>query len=147
MQIEINIEDYITEEEKKEMVLNAYRNAIYEKMGYMKEDEFLANVGYEIIFKAVDEMLGEDSRKTIEENVKQLIGNFSTFEVFRSSEYGKQSKGYLKIEEAVESNRELINKRVKSLITEMSDESFKYKIEDMLNEEIHKAIFGEEEYL
>ena len=51
------------------------------------------------------------------------------------------------IEEAVESNRELINKRVKSLITEMSDESFKYKIEDMLNEEIHKAIFGEEEHL
>ena len=147
MQIEINIEDYITEEEKKEMVLNAYRNAIYEKMGYMKEDEFLANVGYEVIFKAVDEMLGEDSRKIIEEKVKELIGNFSSFEVFRSSDYGKPSKGYLMIEEAAESNRELINKRVKSLITEMSDESFKYKIEDMLNEEIHKAIFGEEEYL
>ena len=147
MQIEINIEDYITEEEKKEMVLNAYRNAIYEKMGYMKEDEFLANVGYGVIFKAVDEMLGEDSRKIIEEKVKELIGNFSSFEVFRSSDYGKPSKGYLMIEEAVESNRELINKRVKSLITEMSDESFKYKIEDMLNEEIHKAIFGEEEYL
>ena len=147
MQIEINIEDYITEEEKKEMVLNAYRNAIYEKMGYMKEDEFLANVGYEVIFKAVDEMLGEDSRKIIEEKVKELIGNFSSFEVFRSSDYGKPSKGYLMIEEAVESNRGLINKRVKSLITEMSDESFKYKIEDMLNEEIHKAIFSEEEYL
>ena len=147
MQIEINIEDYITEEEKKEMVLNAYRNAIYEKIGYMKEDEFLANVGYEVIFKAVDEMLGEDSRKVIEEKVKELIGNFSPFEVFRSSDYGKPSKGYLMIEEAVESNRKLINKRVKSLITEMSDESFKYKIEDMLNEEIHKAIFGEEEYL
>ena len=147
MQIEINIEDYITEEEKKEMVLNAYRNAIYEKMGYMKEDEFLANVGYEVIFKAVDEMLGEDSRKIIEEKVKELIGNFSSFEVFRSSDYGNPSKGYLMIEEAVESNRELINKRVKSLITEMSDKSFKYKIEDMLNEEIHKAIFGEEEYL
>ena len=144
MQIEINIEDYITEEEKKEMVLNAYQNAIYEKMRYMKEDEFLANVGYEVIFKAVDEMLGED-RKIIEEKVKELIGNFSSFDVFRDRNYGKPSKGYLMIEEAVESNRELINKRVKSLITEMSDESFKYKIEDMLNEEIHKAIFGEEE--
>ena len=145
MQIEINIEDYITEEEKKEMVVSAYQNAIYEKMKYMKEDVFLANVGYEVIFKAVDEMLGEDSRKVIEEKVKELIGNFSSFEVFRSSDYGKPSNGYLMIEEAVESNRELINKRVKSLITEMSDESFKYKIEDMLNEEIHKAIFGEEE--
>ena len=145
MQIEINIEDYITEEEKKEMVVSAYQNAIYEKMKYMKEDVFLANVGYEVVFKAVDEMLGEDSRKVIEEKVKELIGNFSSFEVFRSSDYGKPSKGYLMIEEAVESNRELINKRVKSLITEMSDESFKYKIEDMLNEEIHKAIFGEEE--
>lgn len=145
MQIEINIEDYITEEEKKEMVVSAYQNAIYEKMKYMKEDVFLANVGYEVIFKAVDEMLGEDSRKVIEEKVKELIGNFSSFEVFRSSDYGKPSKGYLMIEEAVESNRELINKRVKSLITEMSDEAFKYKIKDMLNEEIHKAIFGEEE--
>ena len=84
MQIEINVEDYITEEEKTEMVVSAYQNAIYEKMKYMKEDVFLANVGYEVVFKAVDEMLGEDSRKVIEEKVKELIGNFSSFEVFRS---------------------------------------------------------------
>lgn len=146
MTLEINIDDYISEEEKKNIVINAYENAVYEILRRTDKDQLLANVGYEVVFKAVNEMLGEDSIQIISEKVKKILSEFTSFEVFRDGTYGgKPSKGYLLLEEVVTENKELINNRVKNLITGMSDEDFKYKIQDMLNDEIHKAIFGEEE--
>lgn len=146
MTLEINIDDYISEEEKKNIVINAYENAVYETLRRTDKYQLLANVGYDVVFKAVNEMLGEDSIQIISERVKKILSEFTSFEVFRDGTYGgKPSKGYLLLEEVVTENKELINSRVKNLITGMSDEDFKYKIQDMLNDEIHKAIFGEDE--
>ena len=108
-------------------------------------EEIISNAGYEAIFKSVDETLGEDAKQKIEEKVIKLINEMTSYCLFRDgSLYGdKKSKGYLLLEQALEENKELVNSRVKENIEGISDEDFKYMIFDLLTDEIHRAIFGE----
>lgn len=144
--MEIKFEDYLSDEERKEIVRNVFEKKVYETLNRSSADVIISNAGYEVIFKAVDELIGESATKLIEKKVVQIIGDMSSYCVFRDDSYGgKKSKAHILMENAVEDNKSLINCRVKAVISGMTDENFKYEIEDYLNEKIHGALFGKDD--
>ena len=76
MEININIEDYLSKEEIKEIAKEQISYAIKEK--FRKESDIeriITNLSYEFLFKAVSETIGKDSL-LCDSLSKQLFGKW-----------------------------------------------------------------------
>ena len=83
MEININIEDYLSKEEIKEIAKEQISYAIKEK--FRKESDIeriITNLSYEFLFKAVSEAIGKDSLEMIKDKVAELLMDDSHISYF-----------------------------------------------------------------
>ncbi|NCQ52055.1 hypothetical protein GW796_09205 [archaeon] len=79
MNIEINIDDYLSEDEKKYAVTTAFKELV--KSNFKRETDLtriLSNTAYEIVHKTVDDILGESTKSIIAKEVKRIVQDKST---------------------------------------------------------------------
>jgi hypothetical protein len=115
--MEIKITDYLSKEEIKEICNNELRIQIREFFQNEKNAQrLLSNLSYQIIFDEVDKII-PSCKKIIEEKVKEIIKNQTSYSVFRGREYGREpSLAYKMLETEVSKNKELLNEKIKDTI-------------------------------
>lgn len=125
MKTEIDIQNYLSESEIKEICQDEIRSQI--KSFFNNEENaqrLLSNLSYHIVFNEIDKLI-PDSREMVINKTRQVLTDIKSYTVFRDDTYGgRKSLAYQIMEEAVRNNRDLINEKVKETIInkEYSDE-------------------------
>ena len=132
--VKINVADYVTENEIKEIVQDEIRQTVRNFFADEKNAQrLLSNLSYQIVFDEVDKIV-PDCRNIIKEKTLEIINKDSfSYNVFRQKSYGSpNSLAYDYIEQTVRECKDLINQKVKDTITnhDYSDEIWR-KFEEL----------------
>lgn len=149
MEMTINIEDYLNTEEIKEECRDAIRYQISQL--FKKEskiDRLISNLGYEFIFKAIQETTGEDTLQKIKDTVIQLANKtaYVKYELFKAPNQwdSKASVGYTIIQQTLKENEPLIKEKVKDAISDydfLSRKDLQCRMEDLFHEMLEEKLF------
>lgn len=135
--MEIKVEDYLSEEEIKEICKDALYQKISEDMRELNVNDIIAGISYAEVAAMVDTYVGEDDfcKKEIPEKVHRVIDDLSTYTVFRRADVleRKNSIAYDIMQEECRASRPLIKARVEQIINE-------YKFPQLERDEIMYTI-------
>ena len=86
--MDIKIEDYLDEQEIKEICKDALYQKIREDMRKLNVNDIIANISYAEVAAMVDTYVGEDNfcKKEIPQKVHRVIDELSTYTVFRKAD-------------------------------------------------------------
>ena len=160
MKTEIDIDDYLSEEEKKEIATDAFRNSIFKgliaregnRTNYENYERVISNSVNKYLEDEIDKLLDCDTSEMIKSGVIKAIKkeNYS-YSLFRSknSWESEDSPAQKVAKDAVESHREEMTKRIHSKLEETIDamdssdlyemymDAFQYFISTRLTNEKH----------
>ena len=143
--MDIKIEDYLDEEEIKEICKDALYQKIREDMRNLNVNDIIANISNAEVEAMVDTYVGEDDfcKKEIPKKVHRIIDELSTYTVFRKADAWerKNSIAYDIMEEECRASRPLIKARVEQIINEYSfpqldRDEIMYTIADVLTDRL-----------
>lgn len=123
MELTINVNDYLSEEEQKEVVREALLGAT--KSLFMEEknvDRVLSNIAYEVLSKDVDTLIPQYKEKIVE-NVNRffLRSDNLAYHIFHAESYlSRKSEGQKILDEAVQANKSRIEDKVRSAVDEFN---------------------------
>lgn len=123
--ITINIDDYLTESDKRELVREAFKEQVLQKLFNTKDlsknecERLISNISYYSIVEYVQQFI-PDFEEKIRERVAEVIEEdyqHLSYKVFYSGGYSeKPSLGFNIIQDVVRENKELIKSKVKTAI-------------------------------
>ena len=143
--MDVKIEDYLDEQEIKEICKDALYQKIREDMRELNVKDIIANISYAEVAAMVDTYVGEDDfcKKEIPKKVHRIIDELSTYTVFRKADAWerKNSIAYDIMEEECRASRPLIKARVEQIINEYSfpqleRDEIMYTIADVLTDRL-----------
>ena len=143
--MDIEIKDYLSPEEIKEICKDALYQKIREDMSKLNINDILANISHADVEAMVDEYVGEDDfcKTEIPKKVRNVIENISEFTVFRKADIWERqsSVAYDILEEECRAARPLIKKRVEQIINEynfpqLERDEIMYTIADVLTDRL-----------
>ena len=143
--MDIKIEDYLSEEEIKEICENVLYQKIREDMRNLNVNDIIANISNAEVEAMVDTYVGEDDfcKKEIPKKVHRIIDELPTYTVFRKADAWerKNSIAYDIMEEECRASRPLIKARVEQIINEYSfpqleRDEIMYTIADVLTDRL-----------
>ena len=143
--MDVKIEDYLDEQEIKEICKDALYQKIREDMRELNVNDIIANISYAEVAAMVDTYVGEDDfcKKEIPKKVHRIIDELSTYTVFRKADAWerKNSIAYDIMEEECRASRPLIKARVEQIINEYSfpqleRDEIMYTIADVLTDRL-----------
>lgn len=142
----INIEDYLSDSEIKEIIKEEFRKAIRKSIDKNGVSTFIANLGYQNVFEMINEEAPEfeDEIKT---KTKEVIDNLTDYSVFRKKDLvdKEDSLAQKYLEEAVENNKDIIEKKVKFILNELDKADISYEIGTIIEEKIVNLFNGKDE--
>ena len=118
---EINVRDYLSDEDILEIVKDEVRNSI--RINDEKNlTRIIKNASHYWFRDIVSEVMGENFNEKIEEQVKEILSKVSEYTIVRDGSYGENpSKAYLLIQEYVEKHKSILENRVKEKIENLSE--------------------------
>ncbi len=139
--LEINIDDYITEEEKKEITKEAFQQACF--MHFKDEDSvkrIISNSAYDIVYKLVDEQFHFGLDLTLEANIVQIINKMDWFHLFKKPDaWSRESNSaYQILEKALLDNKELIERNVKEHLPEATMKALKADLKEYIQDSVNR---------
>ena len=143
--MDIKIEDYLDEQEIKEICKDALYQKIREDMHNLNVNDIIANISNAEVEAMVDTYVGEDDfcKKEIPKKVHRIIDELSTYTVFRKADAWerKNSIAYDIMQEECRASRPLIKARVEQIINEYSfpqleRDEIMYTIADVLTDRL-----------
>lgn len=136
--MEINIEDYMNEDEMKMIVENEFHKRVNK---YFLENK-LSDLIYSLCNKEICRII-EEEIPNFEEEIKSaipsVIEGISTFDIFKSKDdfmNSKDSIGQRILEREVMANRGIIEQKVKNIFSELSKEDIAAEIECIITDKI-----------
>jgi hypothetical protein len=142
----INIEDYLSDSEIKEMVKEELREQIKFSIKRSGVNTFISNIGYHNVFEIINEEI-PNYEEMVKEKTKEVINQLTSFSVFRKADLvdREDSLGQKYLEEAVTNNKELINNKVIEIINALKKQDIADEICSILEDKIYNLFKGEEE--
>lgn len=140
MNINIDIKDYVSEEEIKDIIGDEIRRSVRYHMNNEAElSRIITNISYKELWKQI-ELEVPNCEKTLKEKTIERIRNISDYDIFRRKDaYGAEDSLATKlIDECVKENKNIINDKVKNIFNELSNSDLKYDIQGILEEYIEK---------
>lgn len=143
--MDIDIKDYLTPEEIKDVCKDALYQKIREDMRGLNINDIIANISNADVEAMVDAYVGEDDfcKTEIPKKVRNVIENISVFTVFRKADIWERqsSVAYDILEEECRAARPLIKKRVEQIINEynfpqLERDEIMYTIADVLTDRL-----------
>lgn len=141
----IKIEDYLDEQEIKEICKDALYQKIREDMRELNINDIIANISYAEVEAMVDTYVGEDNfcKKEIPQKVHRVIDELSTYTVFRKADAWerKNSIAYDIMQEECRASRPRIKARIEQIIDEynfpqLERSEIMYTIADVLTDRL-----------
>jgi len=144
----IDIKDYLNEEEIKEIIKNAITIEVKNRLYTEKEiTRILTNISYYELWRAIEEEV-PNCRELIKEKIKEKITTIEKYDIFRKADnfIEKEDSYALKIlNECVSENKNIINNKVRNIMNELSLTDLKYEINDILETYIENLFKNKEE--
>lgn len=143
METIINFDDYISDEEKRDIIRSVFEN--YARKQIIEQHErIFSNAAYEICFKLVQDAFDGNVEEIIVENTKKVISELSSHTVFRRKDAWEkeQSKGFELLNQVIEEQKPALQNRVRDLIDEIQGYELKEQVHDAICEIAEKKIFG-----
>ena len=143
--MDIKIEDYLDEQEIKEVCKDALYQKIREDMRNLNVNDIIANISYAEVEAMVDTYVGEDNfcKKEIPQKVHRVIDELSTYTVFRKADAWerKNSIAYDIMQEECRASRPRIKARIEQIIDEynfpqLERSEIMYTIADVLTDRL-----------
>lgn len=143
--MDIKIEDYLDEQEIKEVCKDALYQKIREDMRELNVNDIIANISYAEVAAMVDTYVGEDNfcKKEIPQKVHKVIDELSTYTVFRKADAWerKNSIAYDIMQEECRASRPRIKARIEQIIDEydfpqLERSEIMYTIADVLTDRL-----------
>lgn len=143
--MEIKVEDYLSEEEIKEICKEALYQKIREDMRKLNVNDIIANISYAEVAAMVNTYVGEDDfcKREIPRKVREVIDGLSTFTVFQKADAWerKNSIAYDIMQEECRNARPLIKAKVEQSINEynfpqLERDEIMYTIADVLTDRL-----------
>lgn len=143
--MDIKIEDYLDEQEIKEICKDALYQKIREDMRELNVNDIIANISYAEVAAMVDTYVGEDNfcKKEIPQKVHKVIDELSTYTVFRKADAWerKNSIAYDIMQEECRASRPRIKARIEQIIDEynfpqLERSEIMYTIADVLTDRL-----------
>ena len=136
----IDIKDYVNEEEIKDIINDEIRRSVRYHMNNEAElSRIITNISYKELWKQI-ELEVPNCEKTLKEKTIERIRNISDYDIFRRKDnFGAEDSLATKlIDECVKENKNIINDKVKNIFNELSNSDLKYDIQGILEEYIEK---------
>ena len=143
--MDIKIEDYLDEQEIKEICKDALYQKIREDMRELNVNDIIANISYAEVAAMVDTYVGEDNfcKKEIPQKVHRVIDELYTYTVFRKADAWerKNSIAYDIMQEECRASRPRIKARIEQIIDEynfpqLERSEIMYTIADVLTDRL-----------
>ena len=143
--MDIKIEDYLDEQEIKEICKDALYQKIREDMRKLNVNDIIANISYAEVEAMVDTYGGEDNfcKKEIPQKVHRVIDELSTYTVFRKADAWERgnSIAYDIMQEECRASRPRIKARIEQIIDEydfpqLERSEIMYTIADVLTDRL-----------
>ena len=143
--MDVKIEDYLDEQEIKEICKDALYQKIREDMRELNVNDIIANISYAEVAAMVDTYVGEDNfcKKEIPQKVHRVIDDLSTYTVFRKADAWerKNSIAYDIMQEECRASRPRIKARIEQIIDEynfpqLERSEIMYTIADVLTDRL-----------
>jgi len=154
--LEINVQDYLTDDELKAIIKSAVRDQIQgyveRKINSEKElTRILNNAAYDVAYDIVNNVCKNQMQQTLEEyinaKVKEILLDASSikFEMFYHSSYGEKTGfAWTLMQQAIKDSDGLIKEKVKECITEYDFREVKERVFDEICNGFREAMFPEE---
>jgi hypothetical protein len=143
--LEINIDEYITEEEKKLIAKEAFKEACWLKF----KDEnavqrIITNSAYDIVYKMVDEHFNLNLELMFEDKVVETINTMNWFHLFKKPDaWSRESNSaYQILERALLDNKELIESNVKEHLPEATMQAIKADLKGYIQGAVNRHYDG-----
>lgn len=133
--MKINIKDYLSDSEIKEIIENEIIEETKKTLRNEKEmTRILTNISYYELWNKIEEEI-PNCQDIIKEKTKENLQTISMFDIFRSKDdfmgY-KDSLAQRILNESVKENRNIIDDKVKTIMNELSLTDIKYDIQSIL---------------
>ena len=139
--MDINILDYLNEEEIKDICKDEIRSHVRETFKEKDLQRIISNSAYYKAFGIVDDSLPDGYEKTVVENVEKILKESTGFCLFRKADrFNEASPAQKIVDNAVQKNKEIIESNVTKTITtyftEDNQEQFNGKIMEKIIDKI-----------
>jgi hypothetical protein len=144
--MELKIEDYLSEEEIKEIAKEEVTRQVRQAIRKDDLDRIISNSAYNFIWKAVDEQIDENLIDIIKEKTIKIINELSSYCIFRQRDawQNEDSKAYTYVQQAIEDNKEVIFNRVKESMMNINTEVIMDRLNDLIYQVIEDKLCGKE---
>lgn len=149
--MEIKIEDYLTDEEVKDIIASEVREQTRYAFNSKRLDPntLLSNAGYYAVFAAVDEHLGENgyAQKQVERETRRVLNEIGEHTVFSDRgnyPHYRPSVAQEIVDKYVESNSGLIEDQVVERLGDISERIGGDRIHDFIIEVVRAGLEGAE---
>ena len=139
---EIKVDDYLTEDEIKDIVIDEVRSNVRSR-NEENLTRIIKNASHYWFHDIVSEVMGENFNEKIEEQVKEILSKVSSYTIIRDGSYGeKPSKAYLLMQEYVEKHKSILENRVKEKIENLSEfDVLGYERREEIANSVSQAIY------
>lgn len=143
--VNIKFEDYISEEEKKAIVLDVYKDLVRSKMNTENDlKRILSNVSYDVFYSIVDDVFDNDSRQLVKSKVDNILSNPVYYNLFKKPDAWDtdSNEAYKHLQQCVKANRPVISAMVQELLEKQVVEACKKDVKDLMNEALSNYLRG-----
>lgn len=141
--ITVDVSEYLSQEEMKEICKDVFTNAVARYINTENDlKRIIGNIGYETACNILDKQVPNFSDQIIEQTKKACL-DISTYTVFRKSNgWGdKDSIGLTLLEQATKDNKDIIIKKVQEVFNTIDNDSLRYEISDIIQKYIVDKVF------
>lgn len=142
----INIKDYLSDDEIKQIVKEEFRNKVQENLSCNGVTTWIANIGYRNVFEIINTEIPQ-YESLVKEKTKEAIEGLTSYSVFRKKDLvdNEDSLGQKYLEQAVENNKEIINEKIINIFNELGKRDIAYEIENIISEKLENIFSKKEE--
>ena len=122
----INLEDYLSDEEKKEIARAAFMDECRKKSANDFE-RIITNSAYNVVWESMDEFCDKSVIAKLKNKVRSIIEDLSEFNVFRKPDaWGRDANGpYEILVKCVQENKPLLSQKVQKAINQMPNKEMR----------------------
>ncbi len=148
--MDVDVSRYLGEDEMRRIAEEEYRECVREEIRRRDRhwlDVTLGNAAYAIVWQEVDEALDGGAERAIADAVTKVIGGLSAYSVFRKKGdwQREDSVGQVMLEHAVADSRDLIDERVREIVSDLDPRDVRYLVEDAVRDAVCNWMAGADE--
>lgn len=123
---DFNFDDYLTEDEKKDIAKQAFMD-VCRKKSRKDFERIVTNSAYSVVWEAVDRCFDEDVEKFLRDKVLSILDDLSEFNIFRTPNAWDRAANapYTVLCEQVKANKDLLDDKIKSAIGNLTKKDMK----------------------